>query len=138
MSAAMTSPETLPEIPTDRTDATNGSAGVVRILLGRTASDHLSAVGEQCFVVVGRASYPDDPTRWVIHLVPSTIKDADNAVRVARGLATARAVKGTQRQTSAQRGGSQPEALPHRGAVEKVSASQPNTDLHPQFPCATK
>ncbi len=73
------------------TEAGNGTPGAVRILLGRTASEHLTTMGAACFAVIGKASYPDDPARWVIHLVPSTIKDADAACKVATG--KARAVK---------------------------------------------
>jgi hypothetical protein len=65
----------------------------IRILLGPTASAHLTAAGESCFAVVGRASYPNDPSRWVLHLQPCDIATADNAVAVAQGRATARKIK---------------------------------------------
>jgi hypothetical protein len=69
------------------------SPGPIRILLGQAASDHLNAAGESCFAVVGRASYPDDPSRWVLHLQPCDIATADAAVAVAQGRATARRIK---------------------------------------------
>jgi hypothetical protein len=65
----------------------------IRILLSKAASDHLTASGESCFAVIGRASYPDDPSRWVLHLQPCDIATADNAVAVAQGRATARRLK---------------------------------------------
>lgn len=62
-----------------------------RILLSQAASDHLSATGESAFVVIGKASLPDDPGRWVIHCVPLDMKTATAACNVALG--THRAVK---------------------------------------------
>lgn len=61
-----------------------------RILLSEAASRHLAATGEKCFVVIDRASYPDDPKRWIIYLVPCSIAQADAAVRVAMGQSTER------------------------------------------------
>ena len=34
--------------------------------------------------------HPDDPSRWILHLVPTSIKAADDAVAVAQGRAKAR------------------------------------------------
>jgi hypothetical protein len=65
--------------------------GHLRILLGQRASDHLTATGESAFIVIGKASHPDDPSRWVIHLVPLDMKTATAACNVALG--THRAVK---------------------------------------------
>jgi hypothetical protein len=65
----------------------------IRILLSKAASDHLTKAGEACFAVVGRQSHPDDPTRWILHVVPCDIATADSAVKVAKGEATARHCK---------------------------------------------
>jgi hypothetical protein len=67
----------------------------IRILLGQAASDHLNAAGESCFAVVGRASYPDDPARWVLHIIPASMATANDAVAVAQGRAAARKIKRT-------------------------------------------
>lgn len=61
----------------------------IRLLLGERASDALTAAGESAFVVIGKASLPDDPTRWVIHLLPLTMKTACDAIAVATGEARA-------------------------------------------------
>jgi hypothetical protein len=71
------------------------SPGPIRILLGQAASDHLNAAGESCFAVVGRASYPDDPARWVLHIIPASMATANDAVAVAQGRAAARKIKRT-------------------------------------------
>jgi hypothetical protein len=65
-------------------------AQTLRILLGPSASAHLTATGEGCFIVAGKQSHPEDPARWVLHLVPTSIKAADDAVKVAKGEAKAR------------------------------------------------
>ena len=54
-------------------------------MLDQTASDYLSATGESAFVVIGKASHPDDPSRWVIHLLPLDMKTACEASEVALG-----------------------------------------------------
>lgn len=61
------------------------SPASVRILLSARASEHLTATGEQCFAVIGRASYPDSPQRMVLHLVPCSVDHANKAVAVAKG-----------------------------------------------------
>lgn len=61
-----------------------------RILLGQHASDALTATGEKVFVLIGKASHPDDPSRWAIHLVPCDMKQATDAIEVATGKATAK------------------------------------------------
>jgi hypothetical protein len=63
----------------------------LRILLGQRASDHLTATGESAFLVIGKASLPDDPSRWILHLVPVPMATAAAACNVAIG--THRAVK---------------------------------------------
>lgn len=60
-----------------------------RILLGKEASDHLTATGESAFLIAGRASHPDDPSRWAIHLLPVSMKAACDAIAVAKGEARA-------------------------------------------------
>jgi hypothetical protein len=62
-----------------------------RILLDPATSDALSATGEAAFLVIGKASLPDDPSRWILHLVPLDMKTATAACNVALG--THRAVK---------------------------------------------
>jgi hypothetical protein len=63
----------------------------LRIILGARASEALAASGEECFVVIAKASWPDDPTRWALHLIPASIKAANAACEVAQGIK--RAVK---------------------------------------------
>lgn len=58
----------------------------VRILLGERASAALTAAGESAFVVLGRASYPDDPARWAIHAVPLDKSLADQLCEIAMGI----------------------------------------------------
>jgi len=58
---------------------------IVRIILSRVASDALTAAGDQCFAVIGRASYPDDPARWVIHIAPVSFGTAHDACEVLMG-----------------------------------------------------
>jgi hypothetical protein len=57
----------------------------VRILLGERASEALTAAGADAFVVIGRATYPGDPTRWAIHLLPVPMNLACDAIAVATG-----------------------------------------------------
>jgi len=59
-------------------------AGTVRILLSQAASDALLAAGD-VFVVAGRASHPDDPSRVALHFMPVTMELAVDACRVALG-----------------------------------------------------
>lgn len=64
-----------------------------RILLSEAASKALTETGESAFVVIGKASHPSDPSRWVIHLLPVTMATATDAIAVAQGQATARRPK---------------------------------------------
>lgn len=57
-----------------------------RILLSEAASAALTAAGESAFVVIGKASLPSDPSRWVIHLVPLDMATAAAACEVALGV----------------------------------------------------
>ena len=69
-----------------RTETCNTTnADSIRILLDQATSDALSATGESAFMVIGRASHPDDPSRWVIHLVPVDMQLACQACEVATG-----------------------------------------------------
>ncbi len=65
--------------------------GVVRILLSKAASDALTAAGEGAFAIVGKATSPDDPSRWVIHLAPVEWETAVAACNVLLG--THRAIR---------------------------------------------
>jgi hypothetical protein len=65
----------------------------IRILLSKAASAHLTAAGESCFIVIGKASHPDDPARWALHIIPASTSTANDAVVVAQGRATARRLK---------------------------------------------
>lgn len=56
-----------------------------RILLGQRASAHLTAAGGDAFLVVGKSSYPGDPSRWILHLVPCPMDRASAACEVATG-----------------------------------------------------
>ncbi len=68
----------------------------VKILLSESASRHLEAAGADAFLVVGRESWPNDPRRWVIHLLSCSISQADSAARVARGLSAERKFKSSK------------------------------------------
>lgn len=59
--------------------------GQVRLLLGQAASDYLTATGESAFLIVGKASHPDDPSRWALHLVPVEKGLADKLCEIAMG-----------------------------------------------------
>jgi hypothetical protein len=37
-------------------------------------------------MVIGRASHPDDPSRWALHLVPVDMKATCEACEVAQGI----------------------------------------------------
>jgi hypothetical protein len=65
--------------------------GRLRIILDQQSSEALTATGQSAFLVIGKASHPDDPSRWVIHLVPVPMATASAACNVAIG--THRAVK---------------------------------------------
>ena len=64
--------------------------GVTRILLGPTASKHLTEAGAECFALAGRQSYPGDPARWVILLAPVPLDVARQAEGVIIGTHTAK------------------------------------------------
>ena len=66
---------------------------ITRILLGPTASALLSETGEKCFAILTRATHPQDPTRWVIHLVPIDWPTAQDADAVLFGRATVKPIK---------------------------------------------
>jgi hypothetical protein len=57
----------------------------LRILLDPATSDALSATGESAFLVIGKASLPSDPSRWILHLVPVPMATAAAACEVATG-----------------------------------------------------
>jgi hypothetical protein len=62
------------------------NADSIRILLDPATSDTLSATGESAFIVIGKASHPDDPARWVIHLLPVPMATAAAACEIAMGI----------------------------------------------------
>lgn len=88
---------------------------IVRLLLGERASAALAAAGADAFVVIGRASYPDDPTRWAIHLLPVPMKTAGDAIAVATG--QARATKVRSPKSKAEGGGLSASTAPRRAAA---------------------
>jgi hypothetical protein len=59
----------------------------VRILLSEAASRHLSDTGHPCFAVVSFDRSDQHSGRWVIHLLPCSIAQANDAVHVAQGFA---------------------------------------------------
>lgn len=62
----------------------------VKIILGESATKALLEAGE-CFLIVGKGSWPDSPGRMVIHCLPIPKEQADAACHVAMG--SHRAVK---------------------------------------------
>lgn len=69
----------------------------IRVLLGEAASHHLDATSEDAFVVIAKDKSDDRSGRWVIHLLPCSIAQADAAVRVARGYSHERKPRTTSR-----------------------------------------
>lgn len=69
--------------------------GALRILLGPSASKALTDTCNGAFIVIGKASHPDDPTRWALHLIPCPISAANDACDVAQGKAKATRKKPT-------------------------------------------
>ena len=59
--------------------------GQTRILLSESASRHLTATGEECFRIVTKATHPEQPGRWVIHLAPCQLATAKQAEGVLLG-----------------------------------------------------
>jgi hypothetical protein len=69
------------------------SKPTIRILLSEAASLALTESGERAFTVLCKASHPDHPGRWVIHLAPVEWKTACDASSVLLGTHTARKIK---------------------------------------------
>jgi hypothetical protein len=63
--------------------------GVRRILLSERASEALTESGEECFAIVARQSWPHDPKRWAIYLLPVALRVANDATAVLLGKARA-------------------------------------------------
>lgn len=63
--------------------------GVKRILLSEAASQHLTESGEEAFAIVARQTWPHDPKRWAIYLLPVTLRVANDATAVLLGKARA-------------------------------------------------
>jgi hypothetical protein len=64
---------------------TDNRQAPICILLSESASRHLDTIGQDCFAVIGRGSWPDQPSRWRLWLVPCPVKIANDAVGVAKG-----------------------------------------------------
>jgi hypothetical protein len=71
-------------------------AGTVRLLLSAPASQALADAGESCFVIVSRATWPEDPKRFVIILAPCPLDIARQAEGVLLGTHTGRRVKAAE------------------------------------------
>lgn len=85
-----------PELPRDSPSfapAIEVVPGQTRILLSEAASRHLSDQGAECFQIVTKAMHPDKAGRWVIHLVPCSLKTARAAEGVLLGTHSARRVR---------------------------------------------
>ena len=74
-----------PAIPEHGIPETNSP---VRILLSEAATQHLEAMGKDCFLVIAKDKSDQHSVRMVIHLVPCSYKLANAALRVAQGLST--------------------------------------------------
>jgi hypothetical protein len=55
----------------------------IRLTLDPEQSEILTDAGADAFLVIGRGSWPDNPNRWQLWIVPSTVKQVNAAVRVA-------------------------------------------------------
>lgn len=66
---------------------------LIRILLSERVSAALTEAGEQCFAIIGKASHPDDPSRWVLHLAPVEWETAHDACEVLLGRKRATAIR---------------------------------------------
>jgi hypothetical protein len=76
------------EIGTDRNDPL-ATPGLKRILLSEAASKALTESGEECFAIVAKQSWPADPKRWAIYLLPVSLRVANDATAVLLGKARA-------------------------------------------------
>jgi hypothetical protein len=66
---------------------------LIRIQLDAEQSHQLSQAGPGAFSIVGRASYPGDPSRWILNLTPVEWKTAAAACHVLRGTHRATKIK---------------------------------------------
>ncbi len=73
-----------PAIITDPREQTEETKPV-RILLSERASQHLEAIGQDCFIVTAKDKSDERSGRWIIHLMPCSYTQANSACRVARG-----------------------------------------------------
>ena len=69
----------------------------IRILLSEAVTRHLEAIGEECFMIVSKDKSDQHSGRTVLHLVPTTYKLANAAIRVATGISTERRTKSTSK-----------------------------------------
>lgn len=75
----------------------------VRIILGETATKALLDAGD-CFLIVGKGSWPDAPGRMVIYCQSIPKAQADGACLVAMGKARAVKAKAKPREADRQEG----------------------------------
>jgi len=68
----------------DLTAPPQAKTGRTRILLSEAVSRHLIETGESAFIVIGKASWPDDPKRWALHLVPASVAQVNALLAVIR------------------------------------------------------
>lgn len=78
-------------------DSTPEALKPVRIILSQAASAALTATGGKVLVMVCKATWPDDPSRWAIHLVPCEMQAATDAIDVATGKARVTKPKPTKK-----------------------------------------
>jgi len=79
----------IPEHPLDR-------PGVVKIALGRLASEALAGIGPHCLCIATRADAtapPEAQGRMILHCRPITKEAANDAYRVAAGTHRAAKIK---------------------------------------------
>ena len=79
-----------------------------RILLSEGASRHLDAAGHQAFAVIARDMSDDRTGRWVLHLIPCSLAQAQAACDVATGKSKARPIKAAGGAVAGQGTGKQP------------------------------
>ena len=96
--------------------------GVVRIALSERASHALTETGKACFAIVGRGSYPTDPARMVVYLLPVPLRIAQDACKVALGTHAARRIKTPSRANVAQ-------PSPHRQPDPQATGTPPARNL---------
>ncbi|MCP5534255.1 MAG: hypothetical protein H7A48_13885 [Akkermansiaceae bacterium] len=82
------------EPPTHQGPDPLATPGLVRFLLGKTASDSLAAAGKYFVLEAYQSPRPEDAGRFVLLALPVSKETADAAARVAKGTHRAVKVKG--------------------------------------------